>query len=407
MKPRFSFIYNFLGRYGYTTKIRILIFLGVLYGVFLICMISYLQLPPFRQYISNVVVVISLLSFLLMYATRAIRRPLENLKNATQEFVAGDLSIRVPVTTHDEVADITRAFNDMAELFEDNMFKIDKCSSNLVESTAVTSSLVKQLDSAVVGQEDVMHKMSVRIRETMVHMNHFFYSLNEVSKVSDVTAESALLGRSNLNEMEKILQQMKDASTNIVDTLIKMKEQLDKVKDVIGVLVEIADQSNLLFLNTAIKASKAGLEGAGFAIIAENIRELADRTSSSILGIEQTLNEIVQGVSDAVLETNQFSSQIVVQVDDNAIVNEGLTQLIRQTQDQISTIKKIDLEMEEQFTEYSHIDELHLRLNEVTYHAGNNIRRLASDAEFLFQGAHNLRSTVESRQGLKRVQDFP
>jgi methyl-accepting chemotaxis protein WspA len=347
-----------------------------------------------RQNISFLLHLFGLLAFLTMYLNRIIRRPLEQLKNAATALAEGDLSVRIPVTSKDEVATIIHAFNHMAEVWETNLLKAKTITSRLVDASKSIFGIVKNLEDNVISQEASVDLMRAKLKEIGSTTQRFKDVLREANKTNLVTSNLAETGRSNLSEMETITHQMEGASTLIVDTLSLIGSQVAKINGVLIRVVSIADQSNLLSLNTAIRANQTGIKGVGFAVVASKIRELADRTAFATLDIESTVKEIVHSVETTMTDVEKFTSQILEQVSGEKQISELLKVRIDQTQQQIKTFESIQNDMDIQFNETLQINSLINDLVQVTTETAKSARKLKQDAEFLSQGTERLEEVI-------------
>jgi len=343
----------------------------------------------FRQNMSLAIVGTGLLAFMGMYFTRLNRRPLEMLKSAAQIFSQGDLTVRVPITSNDEVARICEAFNEMADKYEENIEKTGTLTSKLVNTAGSIVDIARQLEINIKSQEKAINRIKIQAKDIVKSTNRLTDLLQEVNKSVGVTSDLALLSKSTLQEMETIMKQMLESSKLIVYTLAGVKEQIVKINGVLVTIVTIADQSNLLSLNTAIRASKTGRTGIGFSVVADKIRELADQTANTTLEVEESVQDIVNVVTDAVIDVVNFSSLISVQVDDEKKVNEELSERFSETQNQIVLFANIIVNMEQRLREFLQIDELISHLTQVTEEAGNSVRKLYHDAEFLYRSTND------------------
>lgn len=332
----------------------------------------------------------------VLYMTRFIRQPLLELKKAAEELADGDLSVRVKRQANDEVARITDAFNRMAEFFEHIMINANEISTQLADSATNIYKTAKQLESNMFEQEQTINQIASNAKGVSQTVQDFARSLEEVNKTAAVTAHFAALGRMSLSEMESIMQQMIDASTNIVGTLSVLQEKVTTINDVINTIIKIADQINLLSLNTAIRASKKGLKGLGFSVVAEKIRELADQTAFATLDMELVVQQIIDSVQSAVKEVDFFSKQIQQQVEDALVVREELIKLISRTQEQVSAFEKVNKGMQEQTQRATQI---HDSINELTNAAQKttkSVRNLYLEIEYIYHATNNLQNMTKN-----------
>lgn len=351
---------------------------------------NHLSTLYFRECLSIGIIIIGILAIMIMYMTKVVRRPLDNLKIAAEELAQGNLSVRVPITSQDEVAVITVAFNEMAEFFEKTMSEVKKITNQLVENAHSLFEASKEIESNIANQDNAIHLISHGSKGFAMTMKNFTSLLKDVNKSARITSSLANLGRSSLSEMENIMHQMVDASGNIVSTLSLLKEQVTKINSIISAIVRIADQSNLLSLNTAIRASKTGQKGIGFTVVAERIRELANQTANATLEIEEAVQEIVHMVANSVQQVDHFSAQVQIQVDDDKNVSERLKALIGMSQEQIQMFDSINLGIENQFKQAYEIHDFIAHLVDATQHTTHAVRKLYREIEFLYHSTQSL-----------------
>jgi methyl-accepting chemotaxis protein WspA len=347
-----------------------------------------------RQNIALIATIIGVMITILVYFTQFIRRPLENLRKASEKMIAGDLTVRVATISKDEIGKITHVFNEMAEFFETVMAKVKGIIARLVKLSDSLSKTIKQLESNILSQEKEIHLIASQAKKIALNTNNFANSLKEVNKVAAATSRLARLGTASLTEMDNIMQQMGTASKNIVSTLSTLKEHVDKINSIINAIVKIADQSNLLSLNTAIRASKTGAIGIGFTVVANRIRELADQTAYATLDIEKAVQGIVSVVSEAAGEVDKFSGQILGQVEDDKHATEELKKLIGQTQQQLQTFDVINSGMEEQLKETLQIQDSLTYLGDVTHQTTRSFHQLYNDIQFLYSSVQSLQEVT-------------
>lgn len=356
---------------------------------------SNLQKLLFQRRISFVLIATGCLAILLMYLTKVIRKPLDNLKLAAREIAKGNFSVRVPITSHDEVGEITKNFNQMAEFIENGMLEVKKITAELYQSAYEINDSSSKLETNIDEQLELIHDISIQLREISSTTQNFINSFKEVTLEAAQTSKLANLGSAGLVEMDLDIQQMVEASENIVKSLSSLKEYVAKINGVISTIVQIADQSNLLSLNTAIKASKCGYKGSGFAVVADKIRELADQTAFGTLDIEEAIREIVGVVSDSLKEVENFSNRIFTHVADDKKFQEKFKKLIFYTQEQMQTFERISQWMESQLWQTVKSHDLIHHMSESTSRSSRSIRVFFQHTEQLYQSVKTLKQTTD------------
>lgn len=326
----------------------------------------------------------------MIYFMRITRRPLEYLKDASEKMANGNLSVRVPITTQDEVAEMTEAFNQVAQFFESILFETVKIIHRLTHASGNIIDNAQQMDKNINSLETNLRNISSFSDRFTTGMQEFEENLKSFSETAGLADNFAVTTTRNLHNMESVMEQMILASRNIVGTLSNLQDQVDKINSLILTIVNIADQSNLLSVNTAIRANKSGTQGRGFVIIADRIREMADKIAFAALDIEKVVNEIVMAVKKNVSEVNKFSDQINVKVGETRQISDQLNNLIKETQVQLNSFGVIQEGVAVQANEFSDINASLGRLYSGAELTSYSARRLLTDIEFLYDSCKGL-----------------
>lgn len=329
------------------------------------------------------------------YTTRLIRRPLYVIRKAAEELAKGNLSARIHVTVKDEVNQISEAFNQMVDQIEMIIQHAGAISDNLATSSTNIFTTAKQIETNVVRQEHAITQIASNAKGVSRTVQDFAKSLQEVSQTATLTTHIANMGRTSLTDMEVIMLQMAKASMNIVKTLSDLQDKVGAINSVINAIVRIADQINLLSLNTAIRSEKPGTHHLGFSVVADKISELADQTALVTLDIEELVQTIIQMVSKCVKIVDNFSDQIRNQVFEAAEISEQLKQLINQTQEQFEAFETINQGMQIQASRASQIHETISSLTDAAQKTTQSVRNLYLEIEYLHHSTGNLRERTK------------
>jgi methyl-accepting chemotaxis protein len=196
--------------------------------------------------------------------------------------------------------------------------------------------------------------------------------------------------------MEDIMHQMAKASMSIVRTLSDLQDKVGKINNVINTIVRIADQINLLSLNTAIRSGKPGTQHLGFSIVADKISELADQTALATLDMEALVEQIIEKVSNSVLVVDKFSDQIRNQVFEAAEIGDQLKKLIANAQTQFEGFETVNMGMQNQTKRAAQIHESITRLTSSAQNTTQSVRNLYLEIEYLHHSVNNLQSKTQA-----------
>ena len=152
--------------------------------------------------------------------------------------------------------------------------------------------------------------------------------MEQLSAAASESAQHATEGREGLQGMGQTMQQLAAATGNVAERLAAINEKASSINAIVDTITKVADQTNLLSVNAAIEAEKAGESGRGFLVVAREIRRLADQTAAATLDIETTVRQMQSAVSGGVMEMDRFSDQVRRGVENVGDVGQRLTQVI-------------------------------------------------------------------------------
>jgi methyl-accepting chemotaxis protein WspA len=336
-----------------------------------------------------------LIGFILGYKFMLeISRPLITLINAAKSLAKGDLSIRVPVVVEDEVGQVSLAFNQMAESLQELIGQLQWTGIQLTTSSTQIAAAAKEQESAVVEQESTTKQIAITAKEISTRAKDFAKTMSGVSLTAEQTSLLASLGKEGLTKMEATMQQMVDASHGVASKLSVLSEKAENITSVITTISKVADQTNLLSLNAAIEAEKAGEHGRSFTVIAGEIRRLADQTASATLDIEKMVNEIVSAISAGVIGVEKFSEEIHTGVDHVAAIGGQLNKIIAQVQKLTETFEGVNQGMQTQSLSAEQINNSINQLSVSTQQTTKSIRQFHNAFEQLNNAAKEMQTAV-------------
>ena len=238
---------------------------------------------------------------IMIVLIKALLRPLDKLNAVVEELSSaeGDLRHRLHVTSNDEFSVVSRNINSFIEKLHD----IVKKSKTISNENASISEELSRTASEVVKNVDKEAKIVECTKEDGIALVQNIEVSVERAKGSQKALSDTQHDISNVkNKVERLeltMQATAAKEQNLADRLTTVSHNANEVKDVLNIIRDIADQTNLLALNAAIEAARAGEHGRGFAVVADEVRKLAERTQKSLVEIDATINVVVQSIMDA------------------------------------------------------------------------------------------------------------
>lgn len=306
----------------------------------------------------------------------------------------GDLTGHITIDGNDAIASLGRGVQQMINSLNALVTQVQHSGLQLVSSATSIAATSKQQEATVAEQAATTNEIVTTATEISATSKELVSTMNEVSSVAAGAASAAENGRVGLNKMESTMKHIVDAAGSISSKFEVLNEKANNINTVVTTITKVADQTNLLSLNAAIEAEKAGEYGFGFSVVAKEIRRLADQTAVATLDIEQMVKEMQSAVSSGVMSMERFSEQVRHSVNDVREVSAQLTQIIEQVQALTPRFETVHHGMQFQAEGASMINQSMIQLNEAAHQTVDSLKESNSAIMQLNVTAHDLQSGV-------------
>jgi methyl-accepting chemotaxis protein WspA len=278
------------------------------------------------------------LGILLLMAIAAIvmgksmARPIRALTGYAESIGRGELVEKIPVRSRDEIGYLARAFNVMTKNLRSVIGQVQQFGMQVSSSAAELSATARQQEAIIATQAESMQQMAQAVQDIAHVTATLTHTIRGVASLPEGKTGEKEVKKADLARMGEAMHTMESASTSISNRLKTINEKADNITSVVTTITKVADQTNLLSLNAAIEAEKAGEYGRGFTVVAREIRRLADQTAVATLDIEQMVRGMQTAVVSGVMEMDKFISEVRNNSEDVRKIGEKSAVIIQEVQ---------------------------------------------------------------------------
>jgi len=366
-----------------------------------------------------VIVILALLLFFGLYA--AIRQSIRLLSEGTSQVAEGNLNVVIDLKTNDEMHMVETSFNSMTEKLNELVREITissehvaSSSQQLNASSEEATASVEQVTTAVSQMAKDTNVQVISIKGSTQAMNEMVSGIERIAEnsvlISDLTNETTSYANDGHTTVEKALQQMEtiertvELSSRKINELSKKSAEIDSI---VNVKTEIADQTNLLSLNAAIEAARAGDHGRGFAVVAEEVRKLAVQSRESAAQIANLIKSIQTETNDSVKMMGAVTDnvKIGIQVTEESAYKFGhiltkMQELNPQMEDISATATEFSVQAEQVASTMQQLQSIAENTSSATEQIASTSEEQLTIMEEVSSSAHSLAEMAESLQSL-------
>ena len=311
---------------------------------------------------------------------------LDEAVGAAREIAKGDLTVELPPASADEVGKLIGAMKDMQRALRNALRETTDSARSILGAARDLDDAVGQLNQSSGIQSSAASAIAANVEELTVSIN---IVADNTKEAASVAASSDAQANEGHGAIEQLVKQVGEAAAVIKDAAAQMdelKQESEKISNIVAVIKDIADQTNLLALNAAIEAARAGEQGRGFAVVADEVRKLAERTATSTQEIAATIEAMRGSASEAAAGMGNVVAEVGRGVDSAREASEAIRQIGEGSREAVTIVAEITAAIHEQASAMTSIAqqvERIAQMSEESSAAAGNSAQIAKDLDTL------------------------
>ncbi|PKO86341.1 MAG: methyl-accepting chemotaxis protein [Betaproteobacteria bacterium HGW-Betaproteobacteria-12] len=326
------------------------------------------------------VLIMGLVGYLGIGTYYSVVESVDVFSRGAHRLAEGDLTVEFNTEGHDELHAAGRAFNEMAAALRQMLGRIQNDVLTLRSAAEQLATSSQQISVSTSAQSDSASSMAAAVEQMTVGVDHISRNAQDAQDCSRQSDSVAAEGGRIVDCVVGDIREIAETVNQTADAVEALGRQSEQISAIVGTIKDIADQTNLLALNAAIEAARAGEAGRGFAVVADEVRKLAERTAKSTQEIAGMISAIQSGTETAVNSMKRGVDRVATGVDQAQHAGSAIAQVQVQSQRVVEAVSEISVALREQAaasTEIAQNVERIAQMAEENNAAADSLRRLA------------------------------
>jgi methyl-accepting chemotaxis protein WspA len=350
-----------------------------------------------RQRVATVTLLgatVTIVTIAALLIARGISRPIRDAATVAERVAAGDLTARITARATGEPGKLLDSVERMTQDLRALIGRIQKSSIALLSTATEIAATSRQQEQTLIDYGASTSEAAAAVKQISATGQELLRTMTEVNTVAARTGSMAGAGQEGLAGMARAMRALADSTGSFGTKLSVISERAANINLAVTTITKVADQTNLLSINAAIEAEKAGEYGLGFLVVAREIRRLADQTAVATLDIERMVREMQSSVAAGVMEMDKFSDQVRQCVVEVGRISDQLGQIIAGVHGLSGRFEQVTEGMRVQSQGAEQIREAVVQINEGAGQTSISLREFNKATAYLREAVSSLKEEV-------------
>ncbi|MFV7782650.1 methyl-accepting chemotaxis protein [Shewanella marisflavi] len=329
-----------------------------------------------------------------VFIIRRVSQSVVQLEETAVDIAAGDLTKRIQLGGQDEFAHIAEHVNRIASDFQQAVTNTHASTSRLASAAEENAVVSTQTQRNVLDQQQQTQLIATAIHEFTATVREVAQSAASAATASHEANEAAHGAQGVVDESIAVIEALSQELTSASEAMTLLAQHSDEIGSVVDVIQGISEQTNLLALNAAIEAARAGEQGRGFAVVADEVRSLAKRTQDSTEEIQKMIQRLQQGARGSMQMMQSGTEQVKLSVDKSLLVRGALQQILNSIEEINALNAQIATASEEQSSVTEEININITNISEISDQTAEGARQSSDATEDLARLAESMEADI-------------